>query len=152
MIKLNFTPLWYAEIRRNKLAEFYKNMTIILDVILILSSLIFIVTFVNMTSLSNESKHISSKIGSFATSQIDKYNLKLIEILQIKLFENINYSEIIVENNTAFIDFKYIDQKSYTDNLKLLEEIKGFKIIFIGMPTEKENGTYYRVGIRRDGK
>ena len=152
MIELNFRPLWYVKIRRNKLNQFYKNMTIILGVILILSSLIFTVTFIDMNSLSNESKEISNKIGSFATCEIDKCNLRLIQMLEIKLPKNINYSEITLENNTVFIDFKYMDKKSYTDNLKLLEEIKGLKITFIGVPTQNEMGTYYRVGMKKDEK
>lgn len=152
MIELNFRPLWYVKTKRNKLNKFYRNMTIILGVILILSSLIFTVTFIDMSSLSNESKEISNKIGSFATSEIDKYNLKLIQILEIKLPKNINYSEITLENNTIFVDFKYVDKKSYTDNLKLLEEIKGLKITFIGVPKQNEMGIYYRVGMKKDEK
>ncbi|WP_097025773.1 hypothetical protein [Clostridium peptidivorans] len=152
MIKLNFTPLWYVKIRRNKLFKLYKNITIILEIILILSSLIFIVTFVNRNSLNSESKEITNKIGSLVSSETDKYNLKLMEILDMKLSKNINYSEITLENSTIFIDFKYADQRSYTDNLKLLEEIKGFKITFIGAPTQNEKGTYYRIGMKKDEK
>lgn len=152
MIKLNFTPLWYVKIRRNKLFKLYKNITIILEIILILSSLIFIVTFANRNSLNSESKEITNKIGSLVTSENDKHNLKLMEILDIKLSKNINYSEITFENGTIFIDFQYVDQRSYTDNLKLLEEIKGFKITFIGAPTQNEKGTYYRIGMKKDEK
>lgn len=150
MIKLNFTPSWYIKIRRNKLIKLYKNITIILEVILALSSLIFIVTFINRNSLSSKSKEITNEIGSFVTTETDKYNLKLIETLEMKLPKNINYSEIKLENNTIFVDFKYVDKKSYTDNLKILEKVKGFKITFIGIPIQNEKGIYYKVGMKKD--
>lgn len=152
MTELNFTPSWYIKIRRNKLIKLYKNITISLEIILILSSLIFIVTLVNKNSLSSKNKEITNKIGSLVTSEYDKYNLKVIQSLDIKLPKSINYSEITLENDSIFIDFKYVDKKSYTDNLKLLEKIKGFKINFIGAPTQNERGTYYRVGMKKDEK
>jgi len=150
--ELNFTPSWYIKIRRNKLIKLYKNITIILEIILILSSLIFIVTLVNRNSLSSKNKEITNKIASLVTSEYDKYNLKVIQSLDIKLPKSINYSEITLESDSIFIDFKYVDKKSYTDNLKLLEKIKGFKINFIGAPTQNEKGTYYRVGMKKDEK
>lgn len=152
MTELNFTPSWYIKIRRNKLIKLYRNITIILEIILILSSLIFIVTFVSRNSLSSKNKEITNKIGILVTSEYDKYNLRIIETLYIKLPKSINYSEITLENNNIFIDFKYVDKKSYTDNLKLLEKIKGFRITFIGAPTQNEKGTYYRVGMKKDEK
>ncbi|MBE6067892.1 MAG: hypothetical protein E7211_09400 [Clostridium lundense] len=152
MTELNFTPSWYIKIRRNKLIKLYKNITIILEIILILSSLIFIVTLVNRNSLSSKNKEITNKIASLVTSEYDKYNLKVIQSLDIKLPKSINYSEITLESDSIFIDFKYVDKKSYTDNLKLLEKIKGFKINFIGAPTQNEKGTYYRVGMKKDEK
>ncbi|MBM7869269.1 hypothetical protein JOC70_000738 [Clostridium pascui] len=152
MTELNFTPSWYMKIRRNKLIKLYKNIIIILEITLILSSLIFIVTLINRNFLSSKNKEITNKIGSLVTSEYDKYNLKIIQTLDIKLPKSINYSEITLENNNIFIDFKYVDKKSYTDNLKLLEKIKGFKINFIGAPTQNKKGTYYRVGMKKNEK
>lgn len=152
MTELNFTPSWYIKIRRSRLIKLYKNIMIVLEIILILSSLIFIVTLINRNSLSSKNKEIADKIGSLVTSEYDKYNFKIIQTLDTKLPESINYSEITLENDSIFIDFKYVDKKSYTDNLKLLEKIKGFKINFIGVPTQNEKGTYYRVGMKKDEK
>lgn len=152
MIRLNFAPSWYVETRKNKLIKLYKNITISLDIILILSSLIFIATCVNRNSLNSKSKEMTNKIESLVTTETNKYNLELIEAFEIKLPKNINYSEIVFENNTIFIDFKYVDKKNYTDNLKILEKIQGFKITFIGVPIQSEKGTYYRVGIKKDEK
>lgn len=152
MTELNFTPSWYIKIRRNRLIKLYKTIMIILEIILILSSLIFIVTIINRNSLSSKNKEIADKIGSLVTSEYDKYNFEIIQTLDTKLPKSINYSEITLENDSIFIDFKYVDKKSYTDNLKLLEKIKGFKINFIGVPTQNEKGTYYRVGMKKDEK
>ncbi|WP_186430004.1 hypothetical protein [Clostridium sp. BSD9I1] len=152
MTELNFTPSWYIKIRRNRLIKLYKTIMIILEIILILSSLIFIVTLINRNSLSSKNKEIADKIGSLVTSEYDKYNFEIIQTLDTKLPKSINYSEITLENDSIFIDFKYVDKKSYTDNLKLLEKIKGFKINFIGVPTQNEKGTYYRVGMKKDEK
>ncbi|KGK86170.1 hypothetical protein [Clostridium sp. HMP27] len=152
MTELNFTPSWYIKIRRNRLIKLYKTIMIILEIILILSSLIFMVTLINRNSLSSKNKEIADKIGSLVTSEYDKYNFEIIQTLDTKLPKSINYSEITLENDSIFIDFKYVDKKSYTDNLKLLEKIKGFKINYIGVPTQNEKGTYYRVGMKKDEK
>lgn len=149
MSDLNFTPLWYVKARRDKLIKSYNNIIIILYVILIVCSLIFMSTFLNMSSLRDENKEISEKITSLTTTGIERYNVKFIEMLSIKLPKDVNYSEMILENNTIFIDFKYVDKKSYTDNLKLLEKINELKITFIGVPEERETGKYYRVGMKR---
>lgn len=152
MIRLNFTPSWYVKVRRNKLIKLRKSITITLEIILILSSLVFIATFVNKNSLSTKSKEITNEIESLVTAENDKYNLKLIEALEMKLPKNINYSEISLENNTIFIGFEHVDKKSYTDNLKMLEKVDGFKITFIGLPIQNEKGIYYKVGMKKDEK
>lgn len=44
--ELDFTPLWYVKIKRDKLNKVYKNAAIILDIVLILIALIFTGTLV----------------------------------------------------------------------------------------------------------